>query len=106
MGNSLNGDTGHIEMLNAGGQVVDLVDYGPQLKDFSIGRKNGSWRLLASPTPHAENTAPMGLGNPAELRINEWMAEPLSGDDWFKDPRILLPSPWICPVFFLRMTLR
>ena len=39
---------------------------------------------MSSPTPGAANSANATLGNPANLRINEWMADPTPGDDWFE----------------------
>ncbi|MBI5385083.1 MAG: lamin tail domain-containing protein [Verrucomicrobia bacterium] len=62
------------------------VNYGLQLADLSIGRvPDGStnW-VLTSPTPNAANAAVPTLGDPANLRVNEWMAAPASGDDWFE----------------------
>ena len=68
-----------------GGALVDSVAFGLQTPDFSIGRvPNGSgpWALNV-PTPAALNTA-AGLGTAASLFINEWMADPESGSDWFE----------------------
>jgi hypothetical protein len=39
--------------------------------------------MLNVPTPWGTNT-PAVLGSPAVLKVNEWMASPLSGDDWFE----------------------
>jgi len=68
-----------------GGGIVDFVTFGLQAADFSIGRipsGSGNW-VLTVPSGGAPNTvAP--LGSPATLKINEWMAEPASGDDWFE----------------------
>ncbi len=83
-GFSLPGDSGDVLLFNAAGQIVDRVGYGFQLTDRSIGRSGAVWRLLASPTPAAPNAAPASLGSVGALRVNEWMAVPLSGDDWFE----------------------
>ena len=51
----------------------------------SIGRVpngSGSW-TLNTPTPGALKTA-AGLGVLSSLSINEWMADPASGPDWFE----------------------
>jgi len=66
-------------------QIVDSVEYGLQTPDLSIGRVpagSANWGLTL-PTPGAANVSAV-LGNPALLRVNEWMADPASGDDWFE----------------------
>jgi hypothetical protein len=52
--------------------------------DGSIGLSGAAWRLLSSPTPGAANAVPATLGAESALRINEWMARPGSGPDWFE----------------------
>jgi hypothetical protein len=83
-GFSLPGDGGGVYLYTTNSQLADSVVFGPQIADLSIGLSGGPWNLLASPTPGAANTASAPLGNPANLRINEWMAAPSSGDDWFE----------------------
>jgi hypothetical protein len=65
--------------------VLDWIEYGLQTPDYSIGRvPSGSSRwVLTVPTPGDANVA-SALGDPLALRINEWMADPASGDDWFE----------------------
>ncbi|MBK8002156.1 MAG: lamin tail domain-containing protein, partial [Verrucomicrobia bacterium] len=63
---------------------MNTVEYGFQVIDHSIGLSGGQWRLLASATPGVANAAPAALGTNAALRINEWMANPASGPDWFE----------------------
>ena len=66
-------------------QVVDRIDYGLQTPDHAIGRVpagNSSW-VLTLPTPGATNV-PAVLGDQTLLRVNEWMADPVSGNDWFE----------------------
>ncbi|HEV8606951.1 MAG TPA: lamin tail domain-containing protein, partial [Tepidisphaeraceae bacterium] len=66
-------------LANGGGQI-DGVTFGYQLDDLSISRQpDGSWRL-SNPTfgagpnfPGALNTA-LPLGDPHQLKINEWGA--------------------------------
>ncbi|HMC28454.1 MAG TPA: lamin tail domain-containing protein, partial [Verrucomicrobiae bacterium] len=68
-----------------GGGLVDSVRFGLQTPDFAIGRVpngTGNWTLTA-PTRGTANTA-AGLGSINSLRVNEWMANPSSGDDWFE----------------------
>jgi hypothetical protein len=66
-------------------EILDRVVYGLQTADFSIGRipiAGTNW-VLTLPTPGLTNAAAT-LGNQASLRLNEWMADPTSGDDWFE----------------------
>jgi hypothetical protein len=83
-GRSLDGESGGAYLFNAQGQVVNSVEYGHQVRDRSIGLSGGQWRLLASATPGAANAAPAALGTNSVLRINEWMANPAGGADWFE----------------------
>jgi hypothetical protein len=74
-----------LEGPTSGAAVVDVVHFGLQTPDFSIGRLpdgNGSWALTLPTFGSANLVAP--LGNSATVRINEWMAGPVSGDDWFE----------------------
>lgn len=87
-GFGLNGSGGALYLFDRserGGALLDAVFYGVQAADFAIGRvPDGSptW-LLTVPTAGQVNTA-AALGNPALCRINEWMADPATGDDWFE----------------------
>ncbi len=83
-GFNLPGDSGAVYLFNLAGQPVDWVEYGFQIDDLSIGLTAGQWRLLITPTPGAANTFAAVLGPVTALRINEWMAAPLLGDDWFE----------------------
>src|SRR6185503_8195450 len=83
-GFSLSGESGGVYLFNAAGQMVDAVAYGFQVSNLSIGRSGGGWRLLATPTPNAANSAAAGLGSQTSVKLNEWMTEPLSGNDWFE----------------------
>ena len=70
-----------------GGSLLSAVTYGIQTPDLSIGRApDGStnW-ALTTPTPNAANSAIPTLGNVENLSVNEWLADPLPGDDdWFE----------------------
>ena len=83
-GFALSGNSGDVYLFNALGQPVDVVSYGLQVQDLSIGRTGGSWQLLAAPTPGMNNSIVATLGSVNSLRINEWLATPLTGDDWFE----------------------
>jgi hypothetical protein len=83
-GFNLPGESGAVYLFNAGSQPVDWVEYGFQVEDLPIGRVGGNWQLLATATPGAVNSAAASLGLVTALRLNEWMAAPWSGDDWFE----------------------
>ena len=84
--------------LNADGQIValyglskngpvlrDLVRFGLQLPDLSIGRITpglDEWTLNV-PTPNRPNER-QTLAPSTALKIHEWMAEPGAGADWFE----------------------
>ncbi len=73
-------------LLTQSGTIRDVVTFGPQASDLSIGRitdGTGSW-TLTNPTPGVVNTARAFLATPTNLKINEWMASPTSGSDWFE----------------------
>ncbi len=71
--------------LASGGALLDSIAFGPQAADFSIGRvpSGGTSWQLGAPTPAATNVT-VALGDPLQLKINEWLANPASGDDAFE----------------------
>lgn len=74
-----------IELYSAASQLVQSVRFGPQVRDYTLGRipaGTGNF-VLTRPTPLAGNVA-QTLGTQSALRINEWMASPASGRDWFE----------------------
>ncbi|HNQ88716.1 MAG TPA: lamin tail domain-containing protein [Verrucomicrobiota bacterium] len=85
-GLSADGDEVYLfDRLENGGNVIESVVFGVQAMNHSLGRVPvgiGAWRLTA-PTPGASNVA-AALGDPSQLRINEWMADPETGNDWFE----------------------
>ena len=73
------------DRLSRGGGLLDSVHYGVQATDFSVGRMpdgTGNWQLTL-PTAGGANAA-AATGNASFVRVNEWMAKPASGDDWFE----------------------
>ncbi len=78
-----------------GGSLVDSVEFGLQINDFSIGRigYGGKW-MLNDPTLGTANRR-AGLGKPDGLKINEWLA---STDVFFDDDFIELYNPDPRPV--------
>ncbi|HEY2951408.1 MAG TPA: lamin tail domain-containing protein, partial [Verrucomicrobiae bacterium] len=81
------------DALANGGSLLNSVIYGLQTPNLSIGRvPDGStnW-VLTSPTRGTANVAIPNLGDTANLKVNEWMADPGPGkDDWFE---IYNPNP-------------
>lgn len=68
-----------------GGALLDAVHYGLQAPDWALGRVPdgaGPWQLIhpGAGTPNQ----PAALGDARRLRLNEWMARPTGGDDWFE----------------------
>jgi hypothetical protein len=69
-----------------GGSLLGAVIYGLQTPDLSIGRvpDGGTNWTLNLPSPNAVNLAAT-LGLASSLRFNEWLADPVPGeDDWFE----------------------
>ncbi len=69
----------------SGGELLDSVSFGLQAADFSVGRVpsgSSNWVLNIPSQGSVNIVAP--LGNRAQLKINEWMAAPSSGSDWFE----------------------
>jgi hypothetical protein len=65
---------GGLVFLFQGGTQRDVITFGPQARDHSLGR-TGRERLWSpgTPTPHAANTA-LESGPADSLRLNEWSA--------------------------------
>ena len=75
------GDT--IALFNPAGERIDVVTFGLQLPDYSIGRTENGW-TLNHPTPNKSNSN-AGLADLKKLRINEFVAAaPPGGDDWIE----------------------
>lgn len=71
---SANGDSLYMyDRPEAGGGLLESVSFGLQIPDLSIGRlRNGQWGLTR--TTFGAPNAPHPLGDPNNLRINEWLA--------------------------------
>jgi hypothetical protein len=80
-GRNLDGEGGGVYVFNPAGQLINLIEYGFQIEDQSIGRVGTQWRLLTSATPGGINSGATTLGGVTNLLFNEWMA---SGPDWFE----------------------
>lgn len=71
--------------LAFGGGLRDSVTWGNQLPDLSVGRvPDGSGAfVLTLPSREALNGA-AATGPLTDLKINEWLANPAVGSDWFE----------------------
>jgi hypothetical protein len=73
------------DRLANGGALLNSVIYGLQAADFSISRVpngTGNWTLTI-PTPGG-SSIPAATASAALVKVNEWMAAPSSGEDWFE----------------------
>ncbi|MBN8459214.1 MAG: lamin tail domain-containing protein [Verrucomicrobia bacterium] len=87
-GFSLDPVGGSLHLFHAsaiGGGLRDSVTWGNQLADLSIGRvPNGSGAFsLNIPSRGALNIG-AATGSPLSVRVNEWLASPTAGPDWFE----------------------
>ncbi|HCO93036.1 MAG TPA: hypothetical protein DIU00_03650, partial [Phycisphaerales bacterium] len=95
LGFALNGDGEGVYLYNAGGELLDSVEFGLQLPDLSIGRIGftGRWTLTLPTFGQANITQP--LGDQKTLRINELLADGLV---LLEDDFIELYNPQASPV--------
>jgi len=95
LGFALNSDGEGLYLYDSSGQLLDLVEFGLQLSDLSIGRTgySGRWTLTVPTFGQPNITQP--LGDQKMLKINEWLADGLV---LFEDDFIELYNPHIYPV--------
>jgi hypothetical protein len=75
-------------------RLLDVVTFGPQPVNGTIGRTENGWLLLVTPTPGAVNSAAAQVGPSSVVRINEWLADGGTNSvDWFE-----LHNPGTLPV--------
>jgi hypothetical protein len=83
-GFSLERQGGTLALYDRTSNRVDVLSYGPQLPDYSLGRGTSAakaWQLN-QPTPGADNQ-PLAIPLATNLILNEWMANPEPGSaDW------------------------
>ena len=83
-GFGLNASGDSLYLFAPNNSVFDFVTFGFQAADFSVIRTGSASWGLGVPTLGATNI-PAILGDVTRLRINEWMANPVPGDDdWFE----------------------
>jgi hypothetical protein len=83
-GEALPGQGGAITLWAPDGRVADSVAYGFQIEDTSLGRVENAWHLLSAPSLGTANGPAAPLDPGSGLKINEWMADPKNGSDWFE----------------------
>jgi hypothetical protein len=82
-GFGLDADGESIFLYDPATNRVDAVGYGSQIPDYSLGIGGAGWQL-SLPTPGSANIA-APLGSPADLAVNEWLANSAPGaDDWLE----------------------
>lgn len=71
--------------IQNGGGPADAIVFGFQAPDVALARAPAEPALWgpAKPTPGQANQL-LEPGDRANLRINEWMARPAGGEDWFE----------------------
>ena len=95
LGFALGAEGGELYLYDSSGALVDSVQFGPQLPDLSIGRtgRESRW-TLTTPTLGRVNAA-QPLGDPTEVKINEWLAY---GEVLFDEDFVELYNPQSLPV--------
>lgn len=81
----IKGSGGYLFFYAPGALLKDAIEYGLQIQDFSIGRVpdgSGLWALTTPTRAAANGAATLGARN--ALIMNEWMAQPSSGNDYFE----------------------
>jgi hypothetical protein len=73
-----------ISLFDGSTSRVDSVTLGLQVAGYSLGRTAAGTWVLCLPTAGAANV-PAELASPTNLVVNEWLANPLPGeDDWLE----------------------
>jgi len=96
---ALDADGETLVLLDADGERVDGVRFGPQVPGFSMARDgSGTW-VLAHPTPGAANQPLASRELSTALRLNEWQLSPPAGLPWIEvhnpDARPAAVSGWM-----------
>ena len=97
LGFGLDSDGEILTLYSAGGTALETVAIGLQIPGHSVGRSGANrdtWTLMP-PTIGSANSAPTPLGEPGNLRINEWLAQP---EIRFKSDYIEIYNPDADPV--------
>ena len=94
-GFALNNDGDGVYLFNALNELIDGVTFGKQVPDVSLGRfgTDQQWTLTVPTFGGANQAQP--LGNPAALRINEWLTQ---GETLFRSGFVELHNTHASPV--------
>jgi hypothetical protein len=81
-GLALSRHRGDLRLVSPVYGLIDTLQFGPQLRNLSIGRdQKGSWNVTLSPTPRAANAAAMELASSTTgLHMGRWYNGPGEGD--------------------------
>ena len=84
-GFDLSANGGAIYLFEKSGALRNGLVYGLQAANFSLGSvPDGSTNLVLNlPTPGAANRA-SPMGDASALKVNEWLANPMRGEDWIE----------------------
>ena len=73
------------QSLAIGGGLRDSVTWGNQLPDLSVGRApNGAGAFTLNLPSRAALNIAAATGSLSNVKINEWLATPSAGADWFE----------------------
>ena len=67
-----------------GGSLLDAVEFGVQIPGHTLGRHPDTFDWVLTDFSPTQVNVPATLGSSDAIRINEWMADPLKGTDWFE----------------------
>ena len=82
-GFAVDNDGDNVALFNPAGERIDVVTFGLQVADYSIGRSVNGW-VLNQPTP-GESNKNASVADLKKLRLNEFVAAaPAGGDDWIE----------------------
>lgn len=98
---SLSAEGDSLYLFQKGGELVDSVEFGPQVSDLSLGRTpDGSWRL--GPPTLGQANREVELADASALRISEILA---SGGDSVQDDFVELANGADQPVALVGLVL-
>ncbi len=72
------------DAANRGGLVLDTVEFGTQIPGHTLGRHPEHFEWVLTEASPGQVNVPAILGESDFIRINEWMADPSTGSDWFE----------------------
>ncbi|MDG2123654.1 MAG: lamin tail domain-containing protein, partial [Verrucomicrobiales bacterium] len=79
-GFALDSDGETLVLHSPAGAVADIITFGFQATGHSVSYDGDTWQLT-QPSPGQPNTTPVPLAPQSALTLNEWLTDPLPGDD-------------------------